>query len=649
MENDLGKEEQANDVHTQRNEKPEVEPVKPGNEILRPDFHPEFGVPSTIWTFHTAEGLLHFYTNSFDHEGGKDYRPLSYAPEKMRWHWQFPNGLLPPYRLPDILAKKDVLVVVPEGEKASDAAAVMFPEAAVTTSACGAQSVLRTDWACLKGRDVIVAPDKGDAGMTYAMLVSASALVHSAKSVRLLNIFDNPSWATGDDLAHHAVTADFLDSAVDIFEVFDASRLEPHIVNAAAKQTRSNFDRLKKTLADSLGIGVRTFESMVKEARARDKEAEEEIGSSLLADDQLEPWGQPVDGDILFAEIISLIKRFVVLTDSQAVAVACWIIFSYGFDVMRICPKLLINSASKRCGKSTLLELILYLVPRALAASNLSAASIYRSIHLCKPTLLIDEADTYLNSKANSEMVGIINSGHNKSMAWVMRIEEADGKLTPVRYSTFCPQVIAMIKTPSNNIIDRSIIITLQRKLEKQMVDALAIDSAEQFLDTRRRILRWIEDHIDHVHYNLDTVPALGNDRARQNWAVLAAFSQALGVQAHVALLKAASELSDTSYAEDNLEVDLLSDIRDLLCTVKQNHVHSAVIIMELVKMKDRPWGELTHGKPINENRLARLLKPFKIEPTKFRDGAVTQRGYSVASFNAVFDRYLSGGSEVSA
>ena len=35
------------------------------------------------------------------------------------------------------------------------------------------------------------------------------------------------------------------------------------------------------------------------------------------------------------------------------------------------------------------------------------------------------------------------------------------------------------------------------------------------------------------------------------------------------------------------------------------------------------------------------MLKPFKIRPIAFRDGTQTYRGYSIAAFQAVFDRYL--------
>jgi hypothetical protein len=206
-----------------------------------------------------------------------------------------------------------------------------------------------------------------------------------------------------------------------------------------------------------------------------------------------------------------------------------------------------------------------------------------------------------------------------------------------------------MIKAPPDTIIDRSIVITLVRKLSVQRVDALAIDAAEQLRDTRRRILRWIADHQDAVKFDVETVPAMGNDRARQNWAVLAAFAQAMGPQVHTALLKAAAELADTSGIEENIEVDLLTDIREILSKVKQDHVQSAVLVKDLLKMQERPWVEINHGKALTENKLARLLKPFKIAPEKFRDGAVTHRGYSRAALEAVCDRYLGTGQEVSA
>ena len=58
--------------------------------------------------------------------------------------------------------------------------------------------------------------------------------------------------------------------------------------------------------------------------------------------------------------------------------------------------------------------------PSPLArAGNISAAAIYRTIKDIAPTMALDEADTYL--KENEEMRGVIDSGHEREFAWVIR------------------------------------------------------------------------------------------------------------------------------------------------------------------------------------------------------------------------------------
>jgi hypothetical protein len=623
-------------------EKPKVDAVDPDDVRLPPDLHPELGAPSKTWQYRDTENFLSFYVYRFDLDGKKETRPVAWSAAKSEWRWQYPDGLFPVYQLQALLSTPEAMVVITEGEKAADAAAAQFPDAVVVTSACGSDQALRTDWAALKGRQVVIAPDKDAPGKHYALAVAGAALAHGATSIKVVDVWQLVDWAAGDDLADHQVAPEFLSGAVDILNLFDATELEPHVVNAAALLSRGDLDRCKKKLADALGIGVRTFEGLVKEARTKGQQGDEASAAETgFEDDTLDPWEETVDGDALLQEILALINRHVILNTAQSVAVACWIIFAYGFESMRICPQLLINSPSKRCGKSTLLELIMCLVPRPLPAANISSAAMFRSIESWKPTLLIDEADTFLNSGGNEEITGILNSGHNRSLAFVVRTQEVDGDHVPVRFSTFCPKVIAMIKAPADTIIDRSIVITLVRKLPTQRVDALAIDAKEKMLDTRRRIVRWTADNLATVKFDIEGTPMMGSDRARQNWAVVAAFAQALGPQTHAALLKAAMELSDTAGIEENVEIDLLNDIRDLANAEKASHIQSAVLVKELVKLKERPWGEINRGKELTENKLARMLKPFKISPEKFRDGVVTHRGYSVASLMAVFDRYL--------
>ena len=69
----------------------------------------------------------------------------------------------------------------------------------------------------------------------------------------------------------------------------------------------------------------------------------------------------------------------------------------------------------KAAGKTTALDVLRELVARPLPTSNVTVSAVFRTIEIANPTLLIDEADTFL--KENEELRGILNSGHRKGSA----------------------------------------------------------------------------------------------------------------------------------------------------------------------------------------------------------------------------------------
>ena len=57
--------------------------------------------------------------------------------------------------------------------------------------------------------------------------------------------------------------------------------------------------------------------------------------------------------------------------------------------------------------------------------------------------------------------------------------------------------------------------------------------------------------------------------------------------------------------------------------------------------MEDRPWGEMPDTRrPINQNGVARMLKPFKVRPRQVRFGDNTFKGYKPGWFERAF-RYI--------
>jgi hypothetical protein len=53
-----------------------------------------------------------------------------------------------------------------------------------------------------------------------------------------------------------------------------------------------------------------------------------------------------------------------------------------------------------------------------LVAANVSPSALYRAIEELRPTLMIDEADTFL--KPNDELIGILNAGYHRATAYVL-------------------------------------------------------------------------------------------------------------------------------------------------------------------------------------------------------------------------------------
>ena len=186
------------------------------------------------------------------------------------------------------------------------------------------------------------------------------------------------------------------------------------------------YERERTARAKELGVRPSALDNLIKQVReqnAKSKSLVELFGA-------IEPWGQPVDGEALLDERVHVFGRFIVLPKYAAETLALWTLFTYTHDSFQHSPILLLRSATKRCGKSTAVDLLVELVHRPMPASNVTPAVIFRVVEQYHPTLLIDELDSFID--ASDEIRGILNSGHQRRTAMVYRIEEIRGKREPV-------------------------------------------------------------------------------------------------------------------------------------------------------------------------------------------------------------------------
>src|SRR5215831_3643670 len=166
-------------------------------------------------------------------------------------------------------------------------------------------------------------------------------------------------------------------------------------------------------------------------------------------------------------------------------------------DAGEVSPFMVLVSPTKRCGKTSVLIVLYYLTPRSELASNITPSALFRYIEDVRPTLLIDEADSFL--KDNEELRGILNSGHTKAAANIIRNVEVNGQYKARRFSTWAPKAIATIRELADTLEDRSIIITLQRKPKTAAVERLRKRDSEEFATLRRKAARWAADNLDKL------------------------------------------------------------------------------------------------------------------------------------------------------
>ena len=165
----------------------------PADASQPPKTHLKHGRFSMRWEYRDKEGGLSCLVYRFEPKtvgDRKQFCPLTFCQDangKREWRWQGLPDPRPLYGLHKLAAAPDAPVIVCEGEKAADAAALLFPDAVTVTMLNGAQSPHKTDWQPLKGRTVWLWPDNDDAGRA-CMANVADLLSHAgAANVRLIN------------------------------------------------------------------------------------------------------------------------------------------------------------------------------------------------------------------------------------------------------------------------------------------------------------------------------------------------------------------------------------------------------------------------------------------------------------------------------
>jgi putative DNA primase/helicase len=404
------------------------------------------------------------------------------------------------------------------------------------------------------------------------------------------------------------------------------------------------YDRDRVPEAERLGCRVATLDAAVKAARAEKGAGAAGTGGHTVRLPEIEPWAHPVGLAEVLDELAEAIRRHIVLTIESATAAALWIAHTWIFDQFDFTPRLSITSPMKRCGKSTLLEILRQTCRRPLKADNISPSGVFRTVEAFSPmTLLLDEVDAF--ARENEELRGVLNAGCERS-GQVVRVVEQNGQHVPVGFKVFCPAALAAIGSIPSTLADRSVPIRMERKAASEQVTRLRDAGARNVLATiARKLARWAADHGGALPLNPHVPSAMGDREGDISTPLLAIAEAAAGAwpdrTRRALLMLFGLQASAEATAEHGTQ--LLSDIRDYFRGMSAERATSKELCEHLGKLEERPWPEWRAGKPITPPQLANALRPFGIRPGTIRTGTDTAKGYYREAFAEVWSRYLAG------
>lgn len=366
------------------------------------------------------------------------------------------------------------------------------------------------------------------------------------------------------------------------------------------------------------------------------------IISKSLDANNVAPFDGRVDCDLLMNGMISAIKNHVVISDHDALTVALWSINTWCYRDFQRCPLLLINAPERECGKTQLLKVVEKFVFRPMESANITLAALFRLITNFMPTILIDEADTFMEGK--TEFAGVVNKGYEQG-GFVLRVESDGKELTERAYYVYGPKVMAGIMLerhlPSATM-SRGIQVPMKRKTKDDSVQRLRSADPKVFKDLRSQILKFAMDNKDVFSKGWDEMPERLSDRQQDNWEPLLTIAHCLGKEWYRKACEAALQNCEETAPPKSSSNQLLEDIREVLSSYKEKYIPSAVLLQMLHEDEDMDWRTYNHGKPLSARQLAKFMSAYgiKTKTVRMKEG-YTPKGYEVREFADAFARYL--------
>lgn len=408
------------------------------------------------------------------------------------------------------------------------------------------------------------------------------------------------------------------------------------VIARLAAMNPLEYDRVRGEQAKLMGCRASVLDDMVK--AARNGKGEEK----RLPFPEVEPHSGPINPAQLFDEVSDIISSHVVLDKVQADAAALWVAHTYLVDSVDTSPIAIINAPEKACAKTLLQDLLGRMSFRPLSASNASLSALFRAAELWKPTIFIDEADTFF--REHPEIHGMVNAGYKRGGS-VLRSESVGDSFEPRMFSVYCPKSIAGIaleKHLPDSTMSRGIVLNLRRKLPHESITRLRNTDRAKFEVIASKLTRFANDYSQQVRLARPHLPEKLSDRAQDNWEPLLAIAECGGPEWVQRAVESALNISGASEESVSTGNELLADIKHIFETGKGvTKISTVDLIRDLVADEEMTWATYNRGKQLSPRQLSKQLGFYGIKSKTVRFGYATPKGYEYSQFADAFARYL--------
>jgi hypothetical protein len=392
--------------------------------------------------------------------------------------------------------------------------------------------------------------------------------------------------------------------------------------------------------------------------------------------------------------IVKIISHRVVCPVEITWGIVLWIAATWGvrgpdeLDGPDLFPRLVVRSATPRCGKTLLLEIVLYLSAKPFSAENATPAVVFRLTEMVRPTWIIDEADRFL--RKNDELQGVVNSGYRRNGCVARTVEIVgrgdDGRPVKTfevrRFSTFAAMAIAGIGRLLDTIEDRSIRVVLKRqpapRRRSKRIGLRELGRLRTFIGGS------LSAHGDAMatamaaRCNDNDFPEWLNDRDADNWGPLIAVARLAGdpwpgrVQAAMRGLCEGAEAAAEQSEGERLLADVYEYARERRLAVVREYLKwrkngrpappskapayskkaapprrygfilSDDLARWLAAKDDSPGAATGASLDLGPAKLmiATMLRPFGVAPCQRRYAGRPERGYAISQFRPIWNTY---------